>query len=176
MSNKHSSMARSLCVFSVTVVLGLGGGGRAEAQQPPSPREPPGIEWQRTFGGGENDGSLSVEQTSDGGYVLCGYTASFGARELDAYLLKTSPLGELEWQQTFGGSEDERSRSVHQTSDGGYVLCGRTASFGAGSDDMYLVKTSPTGELEWQQAFGGGEDDSSYSVEQTSDGGYVLGG
>ncbi len=79
LSAEHYSTARSLCVFSVTVVLGLGGAGRAEAQQPPSPRDPPELEWQQTFGGREGDRGHSVEQTSDGGYVLCGSTRSFGA-------------------------------------------------------------------------------------------------
>ncbi len=88
MSAEHSSMARSLCVFSVTVVLGLGGGGRAEAQQPPSPREPPELEWQRTFGGSDGDQGYSVQQTSDGGYVLCGNTSSSGAGSSDVYLVK----------------------------------------------------------------------------------------
>ncbi|MCZ6794555.1 MAG: hypothetical protein O7J95_13175, partial [Planctomycetota bacterium] len=132
MSNKHSSMARSLWVFSVTVVLGLGGGGRAEAH--------PELEWQQTFGGRNDDRGRSVQQTSDGGYVLCGSTRSFGAGEGDAYVVKTSPSGELEWQQTFGGTESDWGNSVEQTSDGGYVLCGGTFSFGAGNRDVYLVK------------------------------------
>ncbi len=88
MSTQHSPRARSLCVFSVTVVLGLGGGGVVEAQQPPSPQEPPELEWQRTFGGSEYDTGRSVEQTSDGGYVLCGWTESFGAGGNDVYVVK----------------------------------------------------------------------------------------
>ena len=132
------------------------------------------LEWQRTFGGSELDYGSSVQQTSDGGYVVCGWTNSFGAGGWDVYLLKTSPLGELEWQRTFGGSDFDVGRSVEQTSDGGYVLCGWTRSFGAGLDDVYLVKTSPSGKLEWQRTFGGSENDDSSSVEQTRDGGYVL--
>ena len=105
-----------------------------------------------------------MQQTSDGGYVLSGFTRSFGAGETDVYLVKTTSLGELEWQKTFGGSGRDTSNLVRQTSDGGYVLCGYTESFGAGGHDVYLVKTSPAGELEWQRTFGGSETDQGNSV------------
>ena len=92
------------------------------------------------------------------------------------YLVKTSSSRELSWQRTFGGSGWEVGRSVQQTSDGGYVVCGQTSSFGAGGQDVYLVKTLPSGELQWERTFGGGSSDRGHSVQQTSDGGYVVGG
>jgi len=131
------------------------------------------MEWDTTFGGSSIDRCHSVQQTSDGGYILGGYTMSFGN---DMYLVKTDSQGHLEWQQTFGGNQTDHCRSVQQTSDGGYILGGYTLSFGAGVYDMYLVKTDPTGNLEWQQSFGGYSNDYGRSVQQTSDGGYILGG
>ena len=91
----------------------------------------------------------SVQQTSDGGFILAGFTGSFGAGYFDMYLVKTDASGNEIWSQTFGGSELEQARSVQQTSDGGFILAGITESFGAGNYDMYLVKTDSQGNQEW---------------------------
>jgi len=134
------------------------------------------MQWQKAFGGSSFDMGSSVQQTSDGGYVIAGSTYSFGAGESDVYLIKTNPNGIMQWHRTFGGSGVEWGNSVQQTSDGGYIIAGSTSSSGTGSNDAYLIKTYPNGNLQWQKTFGGSGSDSCYSVQQTSDGGYIITG
>jgi len=129
------------------------------------------MQWDRTFGGSEDDWGYSVQQTSDGGYILFGGTWSgYG----DFWLIKTDAQGNKEWDRTFGGSEDDWGWSVQQTSDGGYILLGYTYSYGAGLADFWLIRTDSQGNKQWERTFGGSEDDQGYSVQQTSDGGYIL--
>ena len=133
-------------------------------------------EWYQTFGGEEYDAVYSVQQTADGGYIIAGYTESFGAGGWDAYLVKTDGEGNEEWYQTFGGEEYDAVYSVQQTADGGYIIAGDTTSFGAGSSDAYLVKTDEEGNEEWYRTFGGVALDAAFSVQQTADGGYIIAG
>jgi len=133
-------------------------------------------EWSKTFGGKVDDKIYSILQTSDGGYLLGGYTLSFGNGNNDMYLVKTDASGNEEWSKTFGGENNDYVNSVLQTSDGGYLLGGMTYSFGNGDGDMYLVKTDVSGNEEWSKTFGGTNRDYNWSTHQTSDGGYILGG
>ena len=132
------------------------------------------MDWDETFGGYFWDEGYSVQQTSDGGYIIVGLTYSFGAGQYDVYLIKTQPAGNLEFEQTFGGTGNDSAWSVRQTSDGGYIITGYTQSFGAGGNDVYLIKTDPGTELQWQKTYGGINNDAAYSVLQTLDGGYLI--
>ena len=100
--------------------------------------------WAKTYGGSSSDYGYSVRQTSDGGYIVAGYTESFGVAG-DVYLVRTDSLGELLWSRTFGGTGNDGGWSVQQTTDGGYVITGYSASFGAGNKDVYLIKTDEFG-------------------------------
>ena len=133
-------------------------------------------EWDKYFGGDYWDEGYSVQETSDGGFVIVGSTFSFGAGEYDVYVVKTRSTGSLEFEQTFGGLGDDHGWSIQQTSDGGYIIVGYTESFGAGMRDIYLLKLDPGTELQWQRTIDGTNDDVGYSVQQTSDGGYIIAG
>ena len=133
-------------------------------------------EWEKTFGGGGSDVAYSIQQTDDGGYIIAGYTSSFGSGSTDVWLIKTDALGEEEWSRTFGGTESDEARSVQQTDDGGYILIGTTRSFSDWYSDLWLVKTDANGIEEWNYTFGGNISDVGKSVKQTSDGGFILAG
>ncbi|KPL05823.1 hypothetical protein AMJ71_10785, partial [candidate division TA06 bacterium SM1_40] len=132
--------------------------------------------WTRTYGGSGPDGGRSVEQTDDGGYIIAGDTRSFGAGVWDVYLIKTDAVGDTSWTRAFGGLDDEQAYSVDQTEDGGYILAGYTKSFGAGQEDVYLIRTDAAGDTLWTRTFGGSDIDYSYSVQATDDGGYIIAG
>ena len=132
--------------------------------------------WTRTYGGGSEDDACSVQQTTDGGYIMAGWTYSFGAGQVDFYLVKTNTQGDTIWTRTYGGSGNDGAYSVQQTTDGGYILVGNTDSFGAGECDFYLVKTNSQGDTLWSHTYRGSNDDVAYSVQQTTDGGYILAG
>ncbi|MFX0208904.1 MAG: hypothetical protein ACFFDT_23170 [Candidatus Hodarchaeota archaeon] len=132
------------------------------------------VEWNQTFGGTGHDVAFSGIVTPDGGYVIVGNTNSFGAGNDDIWVIKTNAAGQIEWNQTYGGIEVEWGNSIIATADSGYVVAGRTGSYGDGAIDMWLVKINATGQAEWNQTFGGVDDDVAYSVMTTSDGGYIL--
>ena len=134
------------------------------------------VEWQKTFGGKDDDEANSIQQTADGGYIVAGWTASIGSGGKDVYILKLNSKGEVEWQKTFGGEEDDEANSIQQTADGGYIVAGGTYSFGSGWQDVYILKLNSKGEVEWQKTFGGGDSDGANSVQQTTDGGYIVAG
>ncbi len=133
--------------------------------------------WDKTFGGSKSDGGSggrSVQQTSDGGYIIAGNTYSYGAGGSDAWLIKTDLNGNKLWDRTFGGSNSDAANSVQQTSDGGYIIAGNTYSYGAGGSDAWLIKTDLNGNKLWDRTFGGSNSGAANSVQQTSDGGYII--
>jgi hypothetical protein len=130
--------------------------------------------WTRTYGTSGDESGNSVRQTTDGGYIVAGFTGGFV--DYDVYLVKTDANGDTLWTRTYGGSGGEDAESVQQTTDGGYIIAGSTDSFGAGRLDFYLVKTDANGDTLWTRAYGGDDWDIARSVQQTSDGGYVITG
>jgi hypothetical protein len=132
--------------------------------------------WTRVYGGAMEDGGDEVTRTTDGGYIVVGRTASFGSGGTDVWLIKTDSSGDTVWTRTFGGPSDDWGESVRQTNDSGYIIASITWSFGSGKADVYLIKTSVTGDTQWTRTFGGVEDDYGLCARQTSDGGYVVGG
>jgi hypothetical protein len=137
---------------------------------------PAQITFERTYGGASYDAGFSVQQTVDGGYVIAGLTWSFGAGSYDVYIIKTNANGDTAWTRAYGGINADEGFAVSQTADGGYVIAGLTGSFGAGSDDVYLIKTNAQGDTMWVRAFGGTDFDWGEDVRQTSDGGYIIAG
>jgi hypothetical protein len=133
-------------------------------------------QWTRTYGGPSYDCAYSVQQTQDSGYIVAGYTESFGAGLLDVYLVKTDASGDTQWTRTYGGSSYDCAYSVQQMQDGGYIIAGYTESFGEGGQDIYFVRTDASGDTLWARTYGGPNYDCGYSVRETPAGGYVGGG
>jgi uncharacterized delta-60 repeat protein len=137
--------------------------------------------WMKRFGQGlPNEAVYSVHETHDGGYVVAGYTDSFGAGGDDVLVMKLSAGGAIVWQKTFGGAGDECAYSIDETWDSkygyGYIVVGETDSFGAGSEDFLVIKLREDGTIQWKKTIGGSSWDVAHSVKQTSDGYYIVTG
>ncbi|MDD5530740.1 MAG: T9SS type A sorting domain-containing protein [bacterium] len=136
----------------------------------------PDVLWTKNYGGASDDRGQSVQQTEDGGFIIAGETCSFGAGGFDIYLIKTNSYGDTLWTRTFGGTEEDFGYSAQQTNDGGYIITGYTGSYGAGSYDLWLIKTDSSGNKTWDKTFGGTASDVGNSIQQTNDGGYIITG
>jgi hypothetical protein len=132
------------------------------------------LTWQRNYGGTATECGYSVQQTSDGGYIIVGGTESFG-NDIQVYLIKTNASGDTLWTRTYGGPGWDEGYSVRQTSDGGYIVAGRTEDL-VNYYQVYLLKTDASGDTLWSRAYGGTDYDRGESVQQTSDGGYIVAG
>ena len=130
--------------------------------------------WNYRYGGSSYDFAYTVEETADGGFILGATTNSFGAGNWDAYLIKTDAMGTLQWSKTYGLGSEDRAQAARQTSDGGYIICGRSNSVGSGGYDATLHKTDASGNLTWSKTFGGTLEDQAWFVREHSSGGYVI--
>ncbi|AWH86374.1 T9SS C-terminal target domain-containing protein [Flavobacterium album] len=161
-----------------------------------------GEEWQRTIGGSGQEILKSIVPTKDGGYILGGSSASNISRKIlkgaadpfdksdkcrgnmDFWIVKLNEKGEVKWQRTLGGKYADMLESIEQTKDGGFIIGGYSNSpsskdkseEGYGAGDYWIIKLDKDGRTEWEKVFGGEEDDHLYTIKQTQDGGYILGG
>ena len=136
-------------------------------------------EWNKTYGGIGSECAWEMIQTSDGGYALAGLTDPmfYGNGSRDFWIVKTDSFGNGEWNRSYGNSNwEEEARSVFQTYDGGYMLAGETKTWVYGETNAWLVKIDSHGNEEWNETYGGPDEDWAHSVIQTSDGGYVFAG
>ena len=146
------------------------------------------MQWQKCLGGSGGDYAHSIQQTTDGGYIIAGYTwsndgdVSGNHGSTDYWIVKLDSLGALQWQKCLGGSEGDRAYSIQQTTDGGYIIAGYTQSNDGdvsgnhGWDDYWIVKLDSLGALQWQKCLGGSNSDYAQSIQQTTDAGYIIAG
>ena len=148
----------------------------------------PAIEWERSFSCSAKDRPNSIRQTTDGGYIVAGFSSSNdgefsgnrGGR--DALVVKLNAKGEMVWQKSLGGAEDDEANCVQQTQDGGYIVAGASKSGDGdliqnqGDYDGWVVKLNSEGEMLWQKSFGGSKLDVINSIQETADGGYIFAG
>lgn len=130
--------------------------------------------FQKTFGGSQNDYAYAMTQTTDGDYLLAGYTESFGEGSRDVYLIRTDEKGNLIWSKTIGNSNTDYAWAVAQTTEGGFIVGVHTQSFGQGGHDVNLIRTNADGEVLWSKTYGGTSADGAYSLRPTLDGGFAV--
>jgi hypothetical protein len=141
---------------------------------PQALRAQPSALWARTYGGGDDDFGWSTIETTDGSYLVVGYTTPYGGNYEDIVLIWTDHNGDLLRTLTLGGSGSEVARSVILAADGGYLVTGSTCSYGAGDWDVYLIRFDANGDLLWIRSYGIGDDDYGCASAQTADGGYLT--
>ena len=132
--------------------------------------------WDRTYGGSNHDFATSLIQTTDCGYVIAGITESKGAGKKDFWVIKLDEQGKMIWDRTYGGSAEDLTSSLIQTTDGGYAVAGYTGSKGAGGFDFWVIKLDEQGKMIWDRTYGENSTDWAYSLIQTTDGGYAVAG
>jgi uncharacterized delta-60 repeat protein len=132
--------------------------------------------WQKAYRGSDVDTACAIRQTSDSGYIVAGDTKSFGAGNEDFWVLKLNNDGSVAWGKAYGGSDVDTAYAIQQTSDGGFVVAGKTRSFGEGNEDFWVLKLTSSGAIVWQKTYGGTGVDIASSVYEISDGGYVVAG
>ena len=130
--------------------------------------------WTKVYGGDGIDQGNAVQQISDGGYIVAGYTTSADGRNRDLWLLRTDADGDTVWTRTLGGPATDQANGVQQTPDGGFIIAGTTQSFGVGGTDVWLVRTDAEGDTLWTKTYGGPGGDGGNSIQQTSDGGFIV--
>ena len=150
------------------------------------------VQWQKNLGGSGNDLGYGIQQTTDGGYIISGFSSSndgdvtghHGSTDYsDAWLIKLNNAGSMQWQKSLGGSDDEYATDVRQTTDGGYILTGFASSNDGdvtgnhGNGDLWAIKTDGTGNIQWQKSMGGTAFETAlFGVRQTTDGGFIFAG
>ncbi|MEO8759812.1 MAG: T9SS type A sorting domain-containing protein [Bacteroidia bacterium] len=132
--------------------------------------------FQKTFGGTGSDYGFSISPSANKGFIIAGYTDSYSAGANDFFVTKTDSLGNTVWQTAYGGTRDDEGYCAKQTNDGGFIIAGYSKSFGAINYNAYLVKTNANGDTLWTKTYGGLSNDFTNSIQQTSDGGYILAG
>jgi hypothetical protein len=146
------------------------------------------LQWEKSYGGGSDDFATCIQQTSDSGYIVAGYSYSTGGNVtgnhggIDYWVVKLDTAGFIQWQRSLGGTGDDYAQSVEQTFDGGYIVAGYTQSndgnvtVNHGSNDYWIVKLDTAGNLQWQKCLGSISNEEAYSIQQTNDGGFIVAG
>jgi PKD repeat protein len=132
------------------------------------------VEWEKIYGGAQNQIGYALITTPDGGYAMLGYTNGMGAGGYDFYMVKANGTGVMEWEKTFGGEYDDIGYSLENTTDGGYALLGSTQKTSLLNNDMHLIKTNQFGDTVWENSFDALGNEAGNSIKRTEDGGFIL--
>ncbi len=141
-----------------------------------------GVVWTKAYGKGGTEAGVTIKQTTDGGYIIGGTSEdALGPLGPNMCLIKTNAVGDTLWAKLYGGAMIDECYEVVQTTDGGYIMCGKSFSFSTSGDyDVYVVKVNAQGILQWSKTYGasgsGSKNDIGYSIQQTFDGGYIVSG
>lgn len=134
--------------------------------------------WVKTYGGVNDDWASSVEVLNDGGFILCGMTSTYSQWTGSCYLIRTNSMGDTVWTKTYGGPPswvDAQDLQVLSNNDG-FIFLGHTNNWGAGSTDLYLIKTDTAGNLLWSKTYGGIYDENAASIKERGDGHLLMTG
>ncbi|MBI2967293.1 MAG: SBBP repeat-containing protein [Bacteroidetes bacterium] len=134
------------------------------------------VQWSTVYGDSLDEKGHAVRQTSDGGYIIAGETYTYGSGQNDLFLIKTGSTGVVQWSKAYGSTNYDYAKDVIETPGGGFVVAGSTRGYGAGSYDVYLLKTDINGNLLWTKTYGTSEDERGHSLQKTLDGGYAITG
>ena len=139
----------------------------------------PTIQWQKTIDGNDGVYISSVQKTTDGGYILAGHKEDAQSYH-DYWIVKLNSNADIEWEKTYGGSNNDEAKNIQQTTDGGYIVAGHTKSVNGdisnnhGSTDIWLLKLNSNGSLNWQKTYGGSDYEYTNCIKQTNDGGFIV--
>ncbi|MGV9003476.1 T9SS type A sorting domain-containing protein [Flavobacterium sp.] len=146
------------------------------------------IQWQKSLGGSNNESVSSIETTADGGFIMVGYSSSNDGDvagnhgSADCWIVKLDAIGNIEWQNSMGGTQYDYALAIKTTIDGGYVVTGNSfsnngdISLNYGDSDYWIVKLDTNGAIQWQKSLGGSSGDIATSFQITTDGGYIIAG
>ncbi len=146
------------------------------------------VDWSKHYGGSQSDAANDMQRTPDGGFIAVGYsrsqdedlTGNKGAS--DYWVVKLDSLGNLQWQQNYGGFDNDVATAVQLTDDGGYIVAGGTVSLSGqvtgnhGAEDAWVLRLDAAGNIVWKKTYGGTLNDRAESLHSTSDGGFILSG
>jgi hypothetical protein len=132
--------------------------------------------WIRTYGGAANDGFLSAIPTSDGGAAAVGYTHSYGPADVNVFAVRTDSDGDTLWTRAYGGAGMDYGYGICASGNGGFIIAGYTTSFGAGDEDVYVLRLDSNGDTVWTRTYGGPEPDEGYSICPSGDGNFIVSG
>jgi len=133
------------------------------------------VSWGKNYGETDSEVAYDIKQTSDSGFVVAGYTESYGAGIINAYVIKLEYNGVISWQKAYGGTDLDCIYSIQELSGGGYIATGYTKSFGEGNADIWLLELNSNGTVSWGKTYGDNDEDIAWSVDTTSSG-YALAG
>jgi hypothetical protein len=122
--------------------------------------------WNKIMGNAPWNEVTAIRQTDDEGFIVTGNVTNFGKGRYDFWIAKLNASGTIEWQKAYGGPQDDLVNSIIQTNDGGYLLAGKTKSFGAGGFDAAIIKIDKIGNIVWQKTYGGSLDDRAFSINK----------